>query len=157
MILQYTVRRCFINSIYTERKKKRIFWISNRRIYIEKKKAIGPSPMTKSPIPTQIRKPKDNTQTPPKTSITQRLRTDLGRSVTVTSQNINFLNIRNLYPFIPTHEFLNNVSVIFVDDVFYLPWRHCHVQVCTDYTWTKPKFENKSLSKVMNRWIIFRI
>ena len=32
-----------------------------------------------------IRKPKDNTQTPPKTSITQRLRTDLGRSVLVTS------------------------------------------------------------------------
>ena len=35
--------------------------------------------------PQQIRKPKDNTQTPPKTSITQRLRTDLGRSVGVTS------------------------------------------------------------------------
>ena len=33
----------------------------------------------------KIRKPKDNTQTPPKTSITQRLRTDLGRSVGVTS------------------------------------------------------------------------
>ena len=33
----------------------------------------------------KIRKPKDNTQTPPKTSTTQRLRTDLGRSVGVTS------------------------------------------------------------------------
>ena len=33
----------------------------------------------------KIRKPKDNTQTPPKTLITQRLQTDLGRSVGVTS------------------------------------------------------------------------
>ena len=51
----------------------------------EKKKEIWPSPMTKPPIQQKIRKPKDNTQTPPKTSITQRLRTDLGRSVGVTS------------------------------------------------------------------------
>ena len=33
----------------------------------------------------KIQKPKDNTQTPPKITITQRLRTDLGRSVWVTS------------------------------------------------------------------------
>ena len=40
----------------------------------------------KTPLYQQkIRKPKDNTQTPPKASITQRLRTDLGRSVGVTS------------------------------------------------------------------------
>ena len=41
--------------------------------------------MTKPPKPTENSKPKDNTQTPPKTSITQRLRTDLGRSVGVSS------------------------------------------------------------------------
>ena len=33
----------------------------------------------------EVRKPMDNTKTPPKTSITQRLRTDLGRSVGVTA------------------------------------------------------------------------
>ena len=41
--------------------------------------------MTKDPTPTE--KPKkqiDNVDTPPKMSITQRLRTDLGRSVEVT-------------------------------------------------------------------------
>ena len=42
--------------------------------------------MTKTPIPTENSKTKgQHTQTPPKTSITQRLRTDLGRSVGVTS------------------------------------------------------------------------
>ena len=52
----------------------------------EKKKEIWPSPMTKPPIPTENSKTKgQHTQTPPKTSITQRLRTDLGRSVWVTS------------------------------------------------------------------------
>ena len=41
--------------------------------------------MTKPPIPTENSKTKgQHTQTPPKTSIT-RLRTDLGRSVGVTS------------------------------------------------------------------------
>ena len=42
--------------------------------------------MTKPPIPTENSKTKgQHTQTLPKTSITQRLRTDLGRSVGVTS------------------------------------------------------------------------
>ena len=42
--------------------------------------------MTKPPIPTENSKTKGQyTQTPPKTSITQRLRTDLGRPVGVTS------------------------------------------------------------------------
>ena len=42
--------------------------------------------MTKPPTPTENSKTKgQHTQTPPKTSITQRLRTDLGRSVGVTS------------------------------------------------------------------------
>ena len=42
-----------------------------------KKKEILPSPMTKPPIPTENSKTKgQHTQTPPKTAITQRLRTD---------------------------------------------------------------------------------
>ena len=42
--------------------------------------------MTKAPIPTEkSKKQRDNTKTPPKASITQRLRTDLGRSVKVTT------------------------------------------------------------------------
>ena len=40
--------------------------------------------MTKAPTPTEKSKEqRDNTKTPPNTSITQRLRTDLGRSVGV--------------------------------------------------------------------------
>ena len=52
----------------------------------EKMKEIWLSPMTNPLYQQKIRKPKDNTQTSPKTSITQRLRTDLGRSVGVTSR-----------------------------------------------------------------------
>ena len=41
--------------------------------------------MAKAPTPTEkSKKQRDNTKTPQKTSITQRLRTDLGRSVGVT-------------------------------------------------------------------------
>ena len=41
--------------------------------------------MTKAPTPTEkSEKQRGNTKTPPKTSITQQLRTDLGRSVGVT-------------------------------------------------------------------------
>ena len=57
-----------------------------KRTKKEKKKEIWPSPMTKPPIPIENSKTKgQHTQTPPKTSISQRLRTDLGRSVGVTS------------------------------------------------------------------------
>ena len=42
----------------------------------EKKEEIWLSPMTKAPTPTEkSKKQRDNTKTPPKTSITQRLRT----------------------------------------------------------------------------------
>ena len=52
----------------------------------EKKEDIWLSPMTKAPTPTEkAKKQRDNTQAPPKTLITQRLRTDLGRSVGVTT------------------------------------------------------------------------
>ena len=51
----------------------------------EKKKEIWLNPMTTPLYQQKIRKSKDNTQTPPKTSFTQRLRTDLGRSVGVTT------------------------------------------------------------------------
>ena len=38
--------------------------------------------MTKAPTPTEkSKKQRDNTKTPPKTSLTQQLRTDLGRSI----------------------------------------------------------------------------
>ena len=59
------------------------------------------------------------------------------------------ININNL---IPQQNF-----VIFVNDAFHLPWRHCHVQVCTEYTWRKPKLKNEWLSNVMNRWLSFRL
>ena len=44
-----------------------------------KKEEIWLSPMTKAPTPTEkSKKQRENTKTPPKTSITQRLQTDLG-------------------------------------------------------------------------------
>ena len=52
----------------------------------EKKEEIWLSPVTKTPTPTeQSKKQRDNIKTPPKTLITQLLRTDLGRSVGVTA------------------------------------------------------------------------
>ena len=52
----------------------------------EKKEEIWLTPMTKTPTPTEkFKKQRDNIKTPPKTLITQRLRTDLGRSVGVTA------------------------------------------------------------------------
>ena len=52
--------------------------------YEEKKEDILPSPMTKVPTFTEKSKRQcDNTKTPPKTSITQRLPTDLERPVGV--------------------------------------------------------------------------
>ena len=52
----------------------------------EKKEEIWLSPVTKTPTPTeQSKKQRDNMKTPPKTLITQLLRTDLGRPVGVTA------------------------------------------------------------------------
>ena len=51
---------------------------------LERKEEIWLSPMTKAPTPTEKpKKQRDNTQTPQKTSITQRLQTDLRRSAGV--------------------------------------------------------------------------
>ena len=48
---------------------------------LEKKEEIWLDLMTKAPIPTETsNKQYESTKVPPKTSITQRLRTDLGRS-----------------------------------------------------------------------------
>ena len=49
----------------------------------------------------KIRKPKDNTQTPPKTLITQRMLIDLGRSVGVTSHPTGVVKPVNGYPTFP--------------------------------------------------------
>ena len=52
--------------------------------FAEKKEDIWLNPVTKTPTPTeQSKKQRDNIKTPPKTLITQLLRTDLGRSVGV--------------------------------------------------------------------------
>ena len=53
----------------------------------EKKEEILLSPVTKTPtkLTEQSKKQRDNMKTPPKTLITQLLRTDLGRSVGVTA------------------------------------------------------------------------
>ena len=51
-------------------------------VMAEKKEMIKLSRMSKAPTPTEKSKTQcDNTKTPPKTSITQRLQTNLGRSV----------------------------------------------------------------------------
>ena len=52
------------------------------RVCRKKKEEIWLGPMTKAPTPTEkSKKQRDNTKTPPKTSITPRLRTDVGWSV----------------------------------------------------------------------------
>ena len=54
----------------------------------EKKEEIWLSPLTKAPIPTEkSQKHRDNMKNATKTSITQQLLTDLGRSVGVTAVN----------------------------------------------------------------------
>ena len=62
-------------------------WIQqNNCVWSEKKEEIWLSPVTKTPTPTeQSKKQRDNIKTPPKTLITQLLRTDLGRSVGATA------------------------------------------------------------------------
>ena len=58
--------------------------------------------MTKAPTPTEKSKnQRDKTKTPPKISITQRLRTDLGRSVGVTIVNHPTVVVKPVYG-IPT-------------------------------------------------------
>ena len=54
--------------------------------YKDKKEEIRPSPMKKAPTPTEMSKGQiDNTNNATKSSIKQQLRTDLGRSVGVTT------------------------------------------------------------------------
>ena len=66
----------------------------------EKKEDIWLSPMTKAPIPTEkSKKQRNNTKTPPKTSITQRLRTDLGPSVGVDVPYCTAGGIREKLPY----------------------------------------------------------
>ena len=61
----------------------------------------------------KIRKLKDNTQTPQKTSITQRLRTDLGRSVWVTSHPTGVVKPVNGYPILSNY--CSTCTVYFTD------------------------------------------
>ena len=59
--------------------------ITDRQVCKVKKEEVWLIPMTKAPTPTEkSKKQRENTITPQKMSITQRLRTDLGRSVGVT-------------------------------------------------------------------------
>ena len=65
---------------------KTIFSTTIESFIKDKKEEIWPSPMTKAPTPTEkSKKQRDNTNNATKTLITQRLRTDLGRSVGVTT------------------------------------------------------------------------
>ena len=59
--------------------------------YYERKRRRSDSVLTNPLYQQKIRKPMDNTQMPPKTSITQRLRTNLRRSVGVGGITCNYL------------------------------------------------------------------
>ena len=62
------------------------FYYGLRWLCQGKKEEIWPSPMTKAPTPTEMSKGQsDNTNNATKSSIKQQLRTDLGRSVGVTT------------------------------------------------------------------------
>ena len=68
--------------------------------------------MTKDPTPTEnSKKEGDNTKTPPKTSITQRLRTGLGRPVkNTTAIQLVWLNVNKRLTF-PLTAIVDNVVV----------------------------------------------
>ena len=77
------------------------------RGFYEKKEEIWLSPMTKAPTPTEkSKKHRDNIKNANKTSITQRLRTDLGWSVGVTAVNatgvVKPVNERSTFPLTAT-------------------------------------------------------
>ena len=74
------------------------------RLQKEKKEEIWLSPMTKAPTPAELSKGQgDNTKTPQKSSITQRSRTDLGRSVGVTTSTQLVWFTWFTGPNLPTH------------------------------------------------------
>ena len=77
-------------------------FLSIRMFCLKRERRRSDSVIWQNPLYQQkIRKPKDNTQTPPKTSITQRLRTDLGRSVGVTSHPTSVVKPVYGYPSFP--------------------------------------------------------
>ena len=72
-----------LSSFVKKKCTKRQFWLHGG-----KKEGIWPSPMTKALTPQKTpKKQSDNVKTPPKSSITQRLRTDLKRPVIVTDSH----------------------------------------------------------------------
>ena len=74
----------------------------NEHLIAKRKRRRSDPVLWQNPLYQQkIRKPKDNTQTPPKTSITQRLRTDLGRSVGVLSHPTGVVKPVYMYPTFP--------------------------------------------------------
>ena len=91
--------KCKVNTFYSQQHKSRTAYC----IKCHKRKRRWSDPVLwQNPLYQQkIRKPKDNTQTPPKTSITQRLRTDLGRSVGVTSHPTGVVKPVYGYPTFP--------------------------------------------------------
>ena len=85
--------------------------------FMREKEDIWLSPLTKGPTPTDnTKKQLDNTQTSPKTSIAQRSRTDLGRSVgaTITTQLV-WLN-----RFMRFHYLITGVTFWCLLDILYL-------------------------------------
>ena len=101
---RWRFRKCFI--IKGESKKQYDFYtaLSKKNLVfgIKRKRRRSDPVLWQNPLYQQkIRKPKDNTQTPPKTSITQRLRTDLGRSVGVTSHPTGVVKPVYGYPTFP--------------------------------------------------------
>ena len=77
--------------------------IQSRSVVQEKKEEIWLSPMTKAHTPAEMSKGQSDNITPQKSSITQRLRTDLGRSVGVTTATQLVWFTRFTGPNLPTH------------------------------------------------------
>ena len=103
--------------------------------------------MTKAPTPTEkSKKQRDNTKTPPKTSITQRLRTDLGRSVGVTiATQLVWLN-----QLTGSQSFKNNIS-----NSGKSGWKNSHVSLCQSSLLLKPENSNWSIGNSLS-WSIDR-
>ena len=97
LITEENMTLCFISIISFISQVVESWFYTKREKEGDLTQSYDKTPYTK----TEIRKPKDNTQTPPKTSITQRLRTDLGRSVGVTSHPTGVIKPVYGYPTFP--------------------------------------------------------
>ena len=128
-------------AVYHGNLKKLLMYTPNRKQYLlkEKRKRSDLVLWQKPPTPTeQSKKQRDNIKTPPKTLITQLLRTDLGRSVGVTAVTQlvwlkgTIRNVTTLYTYQPNRS----------EEIHYQAYEHNGRVSLTINTWFFPQKAN---------------